>query len=536
MSFLRALLVILTLGALASAEEVVWRKSNPGNAPVTLRRPDGTDAADPRPSAAGPAFRRVRAQSPDEEFTLPPEYWPSTLGNPTPKPLSTPIGSTPLMSVPPGTAKGAPSPPAAVAPTPATLAPAEFPVRPVSVNPITNLPWGTLWGQFTGEQVRVGDWIIPADGMYAPAQRLELRGEYLLWRTKGSTYPPLVTTDSPNTPEVVRGALPPTGNGVILFGGQQEDAREHSGARFGVTYWFGDCGTCAIEANYFFLGSESDRFNASAPVLARPFFDVVNNVEARQLVSSPGTAPGDVFSLRGAISVDAPSRLTGWDVGLRRCIRSADCWKIDGIIGYRNLDLDEAVNIVEDIVSLKAVPGSGGLLDPGNRIGVFDLFSTDNQFHGGFIGVRGEYRRNRIIVEGKARVSLGVTRQEVDINGGQLITRLDGSRQAFTGGLLAVASNIGNFSQRRFGVVPEVGIKVGYQVTDSLRAYVGYDFIYWNSVLRAGDQIDRRVNPFLVPGLIIPPQPVTGPILPRVPFKTSDYWAQGFNFGLEWRY
>jgi len=97
-------------------------------------------------------------------------------------------------------------------------------------------------------------------------------------------------------------------------------------------------------------------------------------------------------------------------------------------------------------------------------------------------------------------------------------------------------------------VVPELGINIGYQITDHLRAYVGYNVIYWSDVVRPGDQIDRVINTTQLPnptlvvnGVIVPPQPNT-PLLnpalrrPAFSFNGSDFWAQGVNFGLEFKY
>ncbi|MGG7379585.1 BBP7 family outer membrane beta-barrel protein, partial [Escherichia coli] len=67
-----------------------------------------------------------------------------------------------------------------------------------------------------------------------------------------------------------------------------------------------------------------------------------------------------------------------------------------------------------------------------------------------------------------------------------------GQTSAVVGGLLALPSNIGNFQRNRFGVVPQVGLKVGYNLTDNLRVYVGYDFLWWCNVVRPGDQIDTN--------------------------------------------
>jgi hypothetical protein len=77
--------------------------------------------------------------------------------------------------------------------------------------------------------------------------------------------------------------------------------------------------------------------------------------------------------------------------------------------------------------------------------------------------------------------------------------------------------------------VPEVGLTVGYQCTDHWRVFGGYNFLYWSSVARAGEQIDPRVNAFstLIPG---------SPRVPAFPFHSEDFWAQGLTLGVEYRY
>jgi hypothetical protein len=125
----------------------------------------------------------------------------------------------------------------------------------------------------------------------------------------------------------------------------------------------------------------------------------------------------------------------------------------------------------------------------------------------------------------------------VDIAGGQLVTRPDTGATRFAGGLLALPSNIGHFARDRFAVVPELGVNVGFQLTNHLRAFAGYNFLYWSSVLRPGDQIDRGLNELAIPNFGSQPgTPAGDSRRPAVPFRDSDFWAQGVNFGLEFRY
>jgi hypothetical protein len=72
-------------------------------------------------------------------------------------------------------------------------------------------------------------------------------------------------------------------------------------------------------------------------------------------------------------------------------------------------------------------------------------------------------------------------------------------------------------------------------VSPNLKVYAGYNFLYWSNVLRPGDQIDRTVDLTFVPN---PPPgvPPSGQNRPTVPFTRSDFWAQGVQFGLEFRW
>ena len=75
----------------------------------------------------------------------------------------------------------------------------------------------------------------------------------------------------------------------------------------------------------------------------------------------------------------------------------------------------------------------------------------------------------------------------------------------FAGGLLALpGANIGRYTQSKFAVVPEAGVKIGYHLTPNLRLAVGYNFLYLSSVLRPGDQIDTGLDVTRIPNFPLP--------------------------------
>ena len=164
-------------------------------------------------------------------------------------------------------------------------------------------------------------------------------------------------------------------------------------------------------------------------------------------------------------------------------------------LGYRSFNLTDEVTIGEDLTSL----GGPGRVPAGFRFRITDRFRTENNFHGGVIGIAAERRFSPLFVGVRASVALGGNQQITDIAGSTVITPTGGVPQTLAGGLLALPSNIGHHERTAFAVMPQVGVRAGAQLTDYARVYVGYDFLYLSNVLRAGDQIDPRVNPNLLP-------------------------------------
>ena len=75
-------------------------------------------------------------------------------------------------------------------------------------------------------------------------------------------------------------------------------------------------------------------------------------------------------------------------------------------------------------------------------------------------------------------------------------------------------------------------LQVGYRLNDHIKLFAGYSFLFWTDVARPGDQVDLRLNPAQIPqsGL------TGGPRLPAFSFHGTDFWAQGVNIGVEFRY
>ena len=277
------------------------------------------------------------------------------------------------------------------------------------------------------------------------------------------------------------------------------------GFRIRAGYWLDDCQQCGIEGSFFFLGTSSSNQTFScldSPVLARPFFDVnpgVPNPLNAQLVAfgNPNSElvcfPGVV---NGTVNIHTSTDLYGFDANFIHNIRCACDNRVDLLAGYRYLNLQDKVDVAE---SLTVLSNNNPAIPQGTTFNLLDSFHSTNSFNGGQVGVAGETRSGRWILSGRTLVALGNTHSEVTISGDTRVTSPNGMSMVNAGGLLTQPTNIGTFDNDRFAVVYEGQTTVGYQVTDGIRAFVAYSFLYWSNVSRAGDQIDLVVNSSQIP-------------------------------------
>jgi hypothetical protein len=363
--------------------------------------------------------------------------------------------------------------------------------------------------------------------------RFWFSGEYLLWAFKRDTLPPLVTGNALGLPAALT-----TPGTVVLFGDNGTDNKDFSGGRFTIGYWCCHCPDLGIEGSYFFLGQLNKTFAIGSngmTSLGRPLNVVNSTLDSFGNIVPPGENVEIVSlgSTSGSVMVQTASRLWGAELNGRYKLCCGDCWHVDLLAGFRYVDLQESVNITENLNS----PGGIGGLAGGSttNIIVSDRFGTHDQFYGGQIGLDTELRWRRWFLGGTFKVALGDMSEQVRIGGNTVFTPAGGTPIPQNGGVLALASNIGTFTKNRFAVVPEVGLKFGLQVTDHMRIFAGYNFLYLSDVVRPGDQIDRRVNTNQFPS-VFGGTTLAQPALPAALFKTTDFWAQGLTAGMEFRY
>lgn len=356
---------------------------------------------------------------------------------------------------------------------------------------------------------------------YPGNERVWASAEWLFLATSGQALPPLVTASSTGG----TGALVP-GN-TVIYGNQRVNNDFRNGLYLTAGIWLGDDHRFGLEGNFLYLGDSSQGFAASGtgapgtPLIARPFFNAATGLADSELVAVPG-------SLAGTVTVNAQNSFIGGGFNFRHNLCCSPCGRVDLIYGYQYFNVTDDVTITEDLLTTTATPG----LPAGYRFQIRDHFRTENNFNGGVIGLAGERQFGAIVLGARASVAFGSVQQIVTIDGTTIATPPGGVPTTGTGGLLTQTSNIGRYEQSEFAVLPQIGLKLGVQLTRHVTVFGGYNFFYLSNVARAGDQIDLRVNPNLIP----PANGLGGPALPAFAFKTTDFWAQGVSAGLRLSY
>lgn len=354
--------------------------------------------------------------------------------------------------------------------------------------------------------------------------------DYLILFSDGFRVPPLVAGSAAGTPRPLVGVLGDPATNVLL-GNQRINDDAMSGLRLGFGHWLDDCGNHAMTSSIYFLGSDTvDTFpHNGSDIISRPFFNVDPGVNAAdsELVNMAGIVDGE-------ITVGADTDIFSTSTGLQKmlhCCANASCStsrRMDAFLGYRHFSLEDSLVITEALNSSAA----NGFLPANTRFDVLDRFETENRFNGVELALLASLRKQRWAWSANSRVAFGNTSQRVFIDGATTVTVPANPAVVQPYGILAVPSNIGTYERDKFGVYSETQLKLGYQVSNRLQLQFGYNFVFLNSVARAGDHVDLTVN-----GTQIDPNvAVAGPLRPRFDFVDESIFLHGLSFGLNYRF
>jgi len=350
---------------------------------------------------------------------------------------------------------------------------------------------------------------MPALNFY----RFWVNAEYLAYWVKSAPQPISLVSGDPANPT------------QELLGSNQNFGM-FSGARIGFGVWLDDCNILGLDGNLFALQQRSSSYSASSnafgsPTLAFPFTNQTPGAVGDTLM--PIASPG---AFAGTVQVASTLQLWGGEAnGVLSLMRAGD-FQVVALAGMRYVDLSESLSV--------GTVSSDILTAPNTTLTQNDLFSTRNQFYGGQIGSRITWQNNRFSVDLTGKLAAGVTHEAVDALGVSTQTGPGGVNGTFPGGFFAQPSNSGHFTGNQFSLIPSAQLKLSVLITSQLRAFIGYDFMYWTNVVRPGNQVDHNIN--LTQSAVLGAGSLMGPAYPAPLFNRSDFWAQGFNLGLELRF
>jgi Putative beta barrel porin-7 (BBP7) len=351
--------------------------------------------------------------------------------------------------------------------------------------------------------------------------------EYLGWRLDGNPLPPLVSAGPVTTPpaDVAQLDDPDT---VILAGDEMVNDDWRSGYRIAGGFWLESSHTFGGGADYFDAGNDDFDFVSPqdpALVVGRPFFNSETGLDDLQLISAPN-------ELDGTVEVDSNDDFQGAGVTFNGSLwRDGDPrWSeissdISLLGGYRYYTYDTSLSVIE---RLTVLPGTLTPLVPGTTFLLQDSFRTQNEFHGGEIGLQASKHRGKWWLDGLSKIAIGAQRRAVIIDGQTIIDVPDGGVATAAGGLLtSEITNVGRYQDSDFVVIPEFRLGVGVKLARWLSVHGGYNVIIWSDVARAASH--------LPPGLAadprnLPPIQADGGPDPAFPgSRGSQLVAHGFD-------
>lgn len=360
-------------------------------------------------------------------------------------------------------------------------------------------------------------------------QRFWAKAEAIGLFVHGDELPPLVTSSTAGTPIGAAGVLgQPTTS--ILFGNRRLSEDLRLGGRATVGRWLKHIDLVGVQAEVTYISEMNERnvfASTGAPILARPFRNVNPLVDAADatVVAFPAT-------VEGTIAIDTRSEIYSGNFGFRRVsIRHTDPFRgksVEFLSGFRYMRIAESLRIDDDRTVLANYADPFGALGAGSTFDSFDMFKTQNDFYGFEFGSQTGFQKGRWNFDLLSKVAIGVVHQLVELDGSTTITPALGAATTIDGGLLTVGAT-GQHARRRFGILPEIRLSAGYQVSKRCSLNVGYQFMMLNDVVRPGNQIDQRTNgTFLDPGLAN-----AGPLRPNVRFNSDFVIMHGATAALK---
>lgn len=298
--------------------------------------------------------------------------------------------------------------------------------------------------------------------------------------------------------------------------------------------WLNHEHTRGIGADGFITEHRSKFRNIGGGIINRPFFDATTGLATALAVSNDPLFTGELATTNTA-------RLASGGINLRRNVAYNERWQADIFYGFRYYDVDESLviyqrTVLPNTITLTAPGSLPQTVLAGTPVALRDRSYTRNQFWGGEIGSRLEWKHGMTYLALTPKLAFGSIHQITQISGE---TRSTTPSVTVPGALLAAGANgdgnLGRFITNRFGVATDIGLQAGFSITKNSRIAIGYQFYYLNEIARPTAQFDQTVNMRVIP---VSPAfgSLTGVRAPNVTFEREGFYAHGVSIAMEARY
>jgi hypothetical protein len=357
-----------------------------------------------------------------------------------------------------------------------TLAASDEPERPSELPPLLKVPPAETPAakgpRGPNGEYEPGYFYLPERSPEGPRRPAACGPDGRIWIGVGLE---LAWMKAPTAPPLLRLG---SAAGPVLYGGQPVTSPMQTGLSLDAGIWMNEARTIGFDASFLYLNATGSD-------------TVIGPVSSATLILPPNFVLADpAAQTLGAFQAGLNTHFSTGDVNSRTNLFCSADARLDTVAGYRYARLADDFEIY------------GKRLSPGNDIVRFrDEFHTDNQFHGGQVGVVGEWRRGGWFLTGAGKIAFGVVFSDSESEG------------KFRHDLTVVPT--GYFAQpgtqqwSRFAVLPVAELAVGRQIGNHLRLAAGYRFSGLNRVARATDLLEA---------------------------STSDYWVQSLSLSAEFRY
>ncbi|MCO8120838.1 BBP7 family outer membrane beta-barrel protein [Stieleria sp. TO1_6] len=334
-----------------------------------------------------------------------------------------------------------------------------------------------------------------------------IRAEALIMFMQNRQSPALVSSADP-------GLFPVLPDGVVEFG-EELDGGVSGGFRADVGRYLTD--RIGVGGRFTWIGENGDDFSmtgsgldANGRSIGRPYYftPTVN----------PGIAGEDslivsqlnLFS--GSVDASFSTELVGAEAYGRLLFCKNKASRLEMIGGYSHWSLDDELGIRSTTTDLQTATSNT----------FASRFDAENRFNGGQVGFESVITRGKWTARTLSKIHLGNMERTVNISGYSDESTAGAAPQPRTNSSLLVGAQQGEESDDEFTFIPELNFTLGYRFREHVSFTVGYNFMYFDSVALAGQQINRNIDTTNLGAQVVP----TG-----FDIVDGSLWVQGISLG-----